>query len=75
MNFFFFIPKRRLQKRNTYKCATWRRAHRNVDKHFDDFSSGEEFLQGIQEILVKETVGWELNNVLSADAVNETAGA
>lgn len=24
---------------------------------------------------MKETVCWELNNVLSADAVNETAGA
>lgn len=49
------------------------RAHRNVDKHFEDFSSGEEFLQGIQEVLAKETVWEVLKNVLIA--VDETTEA
>lgn len=39
-------------------CNMGGQTHRNVDEHFNDFGSGEELLQGIEEILEKETVYW-----------------
>lgn len=39
-------------------CNMRGQTYRNVDEHFSDFGSGEELLQGIEEILEKETVYW-----------------